>query len=241
MLKQVVRVPSTITQLKDQLEIFIAINKVFFGEEGKSAKALTRFLRSIRRNESDLLHVSRDDYKIAVKMACAMDRNLQRWLRQSEIANCREEVTDTLLNFEQIAEDVLSGRFTMVLPSCFKDASEKANVSENIDESLATGGRPGKRKREERESGSLVKNESPVKEFEASKEEKEKFNEFFGGNNICHRVIWGNKSKMCPRWFSKLYCFDNCSNRESHVEANKVPAKKKKEYDKYLNKKIRRN
>ena len=237
-LKQVVKAPQTISQLKDQLEMFIALNKIFFGEKGKSAKALTRFLKSIKSNESELLHISRDNFKMPVMMACAMDRNFQRWLKQNEIAQDREEVSDTLLEFERITEDVLSGRFTMVLPKCFsfKDSSAPP------DESLATGNLTGKRKRgdDDRElSSAVVTNERPVQGFEATKEEKEKFNEFFGGSNVCHRVSWRANSRMCPRWFSKLYCFENCNNRESHVEASKVPAKKKKEYVDYL-KKIRR-
>ena len=43
---------------------------------------------------------------------------------------------------------------------------------------------------------------------------------------------------MCPRWFSKHYCFENCNYKESHVPNDEVPQDKRKEYKTYL-KKIR--
>jgi len=37
------------------------------------------------------------------------------------------------------------------------------------------------------------------------------------------RPKWNKKCKCCPRWFLQKYCFVDCPNAESHVEAEKVP------------------
>ena len=84
-----------------------------------------------------------------------------------------------------------------------------------------------------------MKNEEPNKAYNIR--DGEDFLSVFGGNNVCHRVDWdGNGSKMCPRFYSKQYCFDNCRNKASHVPKSQIPGNKDKEYTNYL-KKVRGN
>ena len=57
--------------------------------------------------------------------------------------------------------------------------------------------------------------------------------------NVIHTKKWENNGcLMCPRWFSKHYCFENCNCKSSHVPDNKVLEEKSKAYKTYL-KKIR--
>ena len=52
-----------------------------------------------------------------------------------------------------------------------------------------------------------------------------------------HRLKWNNDGVlMCPRWFSRHYCFENCNHKEIHVSDVKVLEGKRKEYKSYLEK-----
>jgi len=37
------------------------------------------------------------------------------------------------------------------------------------------------------------------------------------------RPKWNEKCKCCPCWLLQKYCFTDCPNAESHIEAEKVP------------------
>ena len=55
--------------------------------------------------------------------------------------------------------------------------------------------------------------------------------------NFINIINWNkNGCLMCPRWFSKKYCFGNCKNKASHVPDNEVPEDKRKAYKTYLKK-----
>ena len=41
---------------------------------------------------------------------------------------------------------------------------------------------------------------------------------------------------MCPHWFSKHYCFENCNYKASHLPEDEVPEDNSKAYKTYLNK-----
>jgi hypothetical protein len=45
----------------------------------------------------------------------------------------------------------------------------------------------------------------------------------FAGKHNDVRPKWNENCKCCPRWFLQKYCFADCPNAESHVEAEKVP------------------
>ena len=44
------------------------------------------------------------------------------------------------------------------------------------------------------------------------------------------------KIHMCTRWHIKGYCFSDCNNASSHVEKEKVPAEKEKEFGAWMKK-----
>ena len=158
-------------------------------------------------------------------------------MNQNKLATDREEdVDDTLLEFDDVTEDALNDHLMVRLPMAFKEVS-------NENRNAADDEQRGKKRKTPTEDAdpNKVLNKNPVSEFIATDEEKRKFSKLFGGNNVCHRVDWNGRCKMCPRWHSKEYCFKDCKNRDSHVAADEIPADKKKKYGEYLNKKIRKN
>jgi len=235
-LRQVVVVPASITQLVDQVEIFSKVHYIFFGNN-KSYKAFVKLGKRIVRDESELLHAAAADSKLPAKIAYAVDKRNQRWMKQNESATDREEgVDDTLLEFDDVTEDALNDRLSVRLPSAFKEVPNDGGNPTGEEQR-------GRKRKTPPESAEPYKvlNKDPVPEFVATDDEKSRYSELFGGKNVCHRVVWNGKCRMCPRWHSKEFCYKDCKNRDSHVAADQIPADKKRKYNDYLNKKIRKN
>ena len=59
----------------------------------------------------------------------------------------------------------------------------------------------------------------------------------FCGTNVVHRIKWNNIGcLMCPRQFSKHYCFEDCNYKSSHEPEGEVLQYKMKVYKTYLKK-----
>ena len=168
-----------------------------------------------------------------------MDEEVQRWLEECQTAHCREEVNDSLLNnFTDIIDDVARNRFNIVLPEVFK-LDTQADKDSELSADVITKKRKLSDEPKKKSKGKLIKNEDPNEDYKLL--DGEDYKAVFCGKNVCHRVDWDdNGAKMCPRFHSKGYCFDNCNNIASHVPKNKVPTDKDAKYKRYL-KRIRTN
>ena len=81
----------------------------------------------------------------------------------------------------------------------------------------------------------VIQNQTPNEEYKLL--DGEEFGKMFGGrHNICHRIDWPDGEKMCPRFHSKYYCFNNCKNKASHVPQSQVPPEQDKGYKRFLKK-----
>ena len=209
------------------------------GKESLLPLALKDFYRHMNRNASVLKYKIRADELFPTKILFAMDEEVQRWLQECEMARCREEVNDSLLNkLTDIIDDVTRGRLHIILPEVFK-----LDIQASKDSELSAGQSNKKRKlsddSKDKSRGKLIKNEDPNEAYKLLAGED--YKAVFCGKNVCHRVDWDNNgTKMCPRYHSRWYCFDNCNNIASHVPKNQVPADKDNDYKRYL-KRIRNN
>ena len=105
-------------------------------------------------------------------------------MNQNKLATDREEdVDDTLLEFDDVTEDALNDHLMVRLPTAFKEVSNENRNAADVEQR-------GKKRKTPTEDAhpNKVLNKNPVSEFIATDEEKRKFSEFFGGNNVYHRV-----------------------------------------------------
>ena len=232
-LRQVITTPGCFADMKEQIKIFGAVCKFFFGKDGKLGIAMDDLCKFIRRNESAMKHKCNNDKSLPTNILYAIDTEIQRWFEQCEMATDRMEVDDSIINFISIVNDVLRSRLFIDLPDIFKSTTKHKIVDNPLDNVS-----PKKRRRLSDNKGNLLKNEEPNEAYKIK--DGEDFLSVFGGNNLCHRVDWDGNSKMCPRFHSKQYCFDNCKNKVSHVPKSQVPGNKDKEYKNFL-KKVRGN
>ena len=158
-----------------------------------------------------------------------------QWTERSDVSKLREEVDDEIAEeLPKIITDVICHIFSVDnLPEVFKiESKDEEAPSGPVSKKLKT--------RDHQSRGNKVVNTDPNSEYKML--EGENFKRAYGGKNAQHRVFWDNAkgTKMCQRWHSKYYCFDNCDMGDSHVAKDQVPAPLDTEYRKFL-KKVKKN
>ena len=138
---------------------------------------------------------------------------------------------DKLLDdLPDIIRDVCRGRFSFDLPLVFKGNRMPDDETDGL--------RNKRRKIEDKApviDKRVIQNQTPNEEYKLL--DGEEFSKMFGGrHNICHRIDWPDGEKMCPRFHSKYYCFNNCKNKASHVPQSQVPPEQDKGYKRFLKK-----
>ena len=236
-LRQVVTAPTNYTQMVEQMQIFTVLNKIFVGANGKSTRGLGDLVKRMKRNASTLKHMISSDPTYPAQICLSVDKRVQRWLAQCEVADDRTEVNDRVVDFDNLFEDILDCRFFCSLPAVFKVRAplQPPAVSNPFDQERDRNGR-GKKRGVDKVDGGRINNESMIEELKMK--ENESWENVFCGNNACKRISWSGdaKIKMCPRWHSRGYCFPDCRYAVSHVPDTEVPGAKRIAYKAYLKK-----
>ena len=120
LLRQVVTAPTSYTQMLERMQIFTVLNKIFVGANGKSTRGLGDLIKRMTRNASALKHMISSNPTLPAQSCLAVDKRVQRWLEQCEEASDRIEVNDRIVDFDNLFEDLLDGRFSCTLPAVFK-------------------------------------------------------------------------------------------------------------------------
>ena len=237
-LKQSVHLPKDFDSLGSQLVLFATASAIFFGKESICTVKLDQLVILVGRNKKALRDQIALDEWFAAKLLFALDKRVQRWLRSCKNATVsRAHVTDYVLDFENLLEQVFNGNFHMVLPMSFKKIevepkSDTSNLSKrtlaggNISNDPDTNPKKGKRK-SENGNGNLVSNSAQDEEFKVRAGETWK--DTFSKQFPLDRPFWdeASKVKICARWHIKGDCFDNCARKASHVTKDKMPKDKR--------------
>jgi hypothetical protein len=139
-------------------------------------------------------------------------------------------VTDYVLDFENLLEQVFNGNFHMVLPMSFKkiEVEPKSDTSNLSKRTLAGGNisndpdpnpKKGKRKSEDG-NGNLVSNSAQDEEFKVRTGETWK-------DTFSKQFPLDRPLPLMARWHIKGDCFDNCARKASHVTKDKMPSEKR--------------
>ena len=128
----------------------------------------------------------------------------------------REQVSDGLLDFEDITRDVLLDNFSQSLPSSIK-LVEKPN-------------KLGKQKFGETENEAMDNSEQ-IQEWLLK--ENEDYSSVFAGQNIDKKPSMGGRL-LCSRFHTKGYCFPNCKNVATHIPSKQLPKDVQNKYSSYV-------
>ena len=212
--KQGIEAPSSIEELRFQLENLAGLAAFFFGEKSLLTRRLIEFTTKIKTRVVAFDAQQESDFEFASKIGYAVDTRTFRWLQQCRDASDREGVDDLLVNFTPILNDVLLDRFVQPLPesiSCFSKKKRKSDADE---------GRQGPKKPKGNEDETKkVFNEDM--EADWALREGEDYSLFAGKNQELKPKTRGRYT--CSRWFIKGFCFESCKNKITHLTPDELP------------------
>jgi hypothetical protein len=235
--KQEVKAPTTYLEMVHQLTFFAGACSIFFGDNSIPCQAVTALVALVKRNRH-ILKAREADKRFMSQFMFVVDTRFQPWLDECMSLTCRTQVDDSMLNFSQLIENVRFGTFFVQLPSTFIDATNADSKSgkggnnsnkrsaEDKDEDNKNGGKKKKRK------ATKVDNPSPPDSCKL--QTGETWATHFANKGFNDQVDWNGECKMCPRWFIRSFCFDDCSNRDSHVKSEEIPADKLTAFQQFM-------
>ncbi len=213
---------------------------ILVGEESALTVEIQRAIDSLKQEVST----------IKVRVASVLDTQprsstyvfklcIQYWLHLCEQQEVRSAINDRIIDMDPVIEQILHSSLTIDLPPVFiikvKNASSKkeGNITPAGQQEAETKGKKRKGGDNDDAAQKHIKNDHMITKFKMK--EGEDWRQDLSGKNTKDRPKWNDKCWMCARWFTKGDCFTDCNNKESHVGAPNVPAKKKTEYLNFLN------
>ncbi len=164
------------------------------------------------------------DEQFAAKFLFAVDTRNQLWLKYCKSAKNRNEVDDSIIDFRSLISQVNCGSFHMSFPPTFqmktpnesKTGPGGGDKCRDLDRDKQGNRKKGRGNDEKHE---VVKNQFP--QGKICMLVNETWAGDFAGKQKEKRPKWNEKCNCCPCWFLQKYCFADCANAESHVEAEK--------------------
>ena len=206
-----------IYELIFQLENTTGLAAFFFDPKCLLAKILAKFLQTVKSYTLDFEAYQARDYAFATKIGYAIDTRIFRWLQLCRDSSDREQVSDSLLDFDDISRDVLLDRYSQSLPSSIKVVEKPTNL--------------GKRKFTE-DNNEVMENPSTIKEWLLKTNED--YGKVFAGKFVDKKPKVEGRL-LCSRYHTKGYCFPNCKNVATHIPSKKLSSECQKKYSKFFN------
>jgi hypothetical protein len=147
--KQDVAAPRDYTEMIFQLQVFIALIKILFGEESIKASKLKKFIRLIKVNSFFYKgHTALDDF-FPSKVLWSVCTHFQLFLDNCTHAEEREDVDNSLIDFSADHRDIILNQFGATLLPCFKDLKNNKVTNKDSDTEIEKEKNNKKQKKEE--------------------------------------------------------------------------------------------
>jgi hypothetical protein len=147
--KQDVAAPGDYTKMIFQLQVFIALMEILFGEESIAASKLKKFIHLIKVNSIFYKGCAALDDFIPSKVLWSVCTRFQLFLNNCTHAEEREHIDDSLIDFLADHRDIILDRFGATLPPCFKDLKNNKVTNKDSDTEIEKGKNNKKQKKEE--------------------------------------------------------------------------------------------
>ena len=228
LLKQSVKIPTTIEALRFNIVNLTAASKFFFSTYSILPQELDRIHDHIVQNYTIYEALQYNDKRFTAKFLFAIDTRIQLWLGMCETEQNREDVNDKLIIFDDLLQEIVLRTFNIALPPSFKNLFESDKPSQAAD--LTSN--PKKKRKAADDDQQKITNSGKIEawciDFDTFK------TKFRDSEALKQRPTFG-EGKICHRFHSKGYCFGNCFHKDSHVPSKSLPDDKKTEYKNWVN------
>ncbi len=233
-IKQGVKLPTTYESLRVSVHNLVGASKYFFSKWSKLPEELTKVHNDIVRSPQIYEALIAQDKFFASKFLFSIDTDIQLWLTECESKELREEVNDKLIDFTGLLLQVKKRQFDVNLPTAFMSIMKKDSSSKDDDPNSNS----NKKRRVDgnNDTGKVLDNNGKIEDWLVpQKSYSEKLRH---GPELKKRPKMNNVP-LCHRWHSKAYCFENCSNKSTHVPSSELPNDLKEGYSKWLKKTLK--
>ena len=185
----------TFEELDMQLMLLKGASTIFYSAESALVPSLNSFHKSMTLNKKCIKTRIASDELYAAKILYAIDTRAQRWLGECKDAKERANIDDSIVDFKDLSNDILNGRFMMQLPKVFMinpSTDQKVGGPHTLD------GPPTKktRRNEERGEDKRITNHH---QFDAFKMKPKEDWRTFCGDVQNERPVWDGEIRMCHR------------------------------------------
>ena len=224
-LKQAIVVPESYHELVDQLEVYASAGEILCGDDGDMAFKIREFSKKVvKDNRSKIETLQKRDKKTCTYILFQLGLKCNNYLSKAESAHEPEDISRRLLDFSSLEDKITNLDLTPVLPPAFKQTAKREREEDEDEGESDEKEKKRTRRDREKKKANLVRNDKPVEDWLLKDGEKMAA---FGGANAEGRPKWNDSCLMCHKWFIKGVCFDDCTNKASHVGRDKVPTEKK--------------
>jgi hypothetical protein len=199
--KMNVRYPSNIEGLIERLRALKTLSCFFFNELSPASQGLTSLALKCMDNKPLLRSRAMVDDEFIAKLICCVDDRLYQWLKECSRAKFTSDTTLLLTNFGDIFQDIQLNRFYYKLPVSVKKISPPSNQDDTCSN-----------KKQKETKRHVNRNQEKEWKIRPSEQWESVFR---------HRSTDGPELSMgcrpCLKYHCKGACFDDCTNKDSHV------------------------
>ena len=231
-LKQGVKVPKTIEEMRFSIFNTTAAASFFFSKWSLLSSKLLEVHNHLVRHYPIYEASLAEDQLFTAKFLFAIDTRIQIWLKMCEIKEFREDVDDKLLNFDEVLNQVIFRSFNITLPPSIQHVFEKKQPK-RFDQDVDGPG-PKRKKgndREREERSARIQNDGKLDKWILNQDQ---YSSKLRHNSSLKSRPKHNNVPICHRFHSRGYCFDNCSNKSTHIASDKLPINVQKDYLNWL-------
>ena len=129
--KHVINIPTTVEDLMIIINAFAGLAAILFGKKSSLPRALRLLHQEMELNRLLLKGKVKNDPGLIAKLMFAVDNRIQLWFGYLRRASDREDVSDAIINFTLIMNEVVLDQFHVVLPPTFT-LSKTKEVEEDV-------------------------------------------------------------------------------------------------------------
>lgn len=228
--KKPIKLPTIVEELIVLVRGFGGIATILFGKSSSLAYSLVQLGRELSTNKLRLKAGIANDSTLIAKILYTIDTRAQLWASYLQQAVDREDVSDTVLDFNPMMNDVVLGQLHVILPVTF--TSPKVAIDDEPEDSY-----PKKKKKKGSPAGEDEKKKTVINKnvpVELRLREGESYKKVLAGRCLGDRPEWNETCTMCTRWWTHGVCYSDCKNAASHVPSSELPAPKKAAFIEFL-------
>jgi hypothetical protein len=209
----------------------------FFGEDSVLSLQLNCLVNHVQQNADEYEMRQSEDSSFATRFLWACDSRVQAWLKNCKQQEERCMIIDNFINFNEICTQVIVNSFNTNLPFSLKRKFEKLSASKEDEEEKSITDKDkdkNKRNKKGREKNKEICEDIP-KEWKVGYEEF--VAKFARDNNpFANDAPIVNGKKICARFFTAGYCFDNCGKKCTHKKVASLSNEEKKQIGDWISK-----